>query len=65
MKMIRILPTDKFGKVYYGPKTFAEGEKQIKELNDDHWMSPRVVVDMMREAGYVVVANRLAKKYLD
>lgn len=65
MKMIRTLPTDKFGNVYYGPKTFKEGKKQIEEFNAQHWMSPRVTIDMMREAGYVNAANRLTKEFLD
>jgi hypothetical protein len=59
MKMTRILPTDKSGTIYYGPKTVAEAEKQIDEMD----APPADVVKMLREHGYTRVASIIAKRY--
>jgi hypothetical protein len=54
MNMTRILPTDKYGEVYYGPTTFAEAQELI---NDGAPVNE--IYDMLRHAGYTGVANRI------
>ncbi len=56
MSMTQILPTDKFGSVYYGPTTFAEAQEQINDGRPAQEM-----VEMLRDAGYTGVADRIAK----
>ncbi len=52
----RILPTDKRGNVYYGPKTVAAAQDLIRAGAD----AANVVRDM-RAAGYTNAAARVAK----
>lgn len=59
MKMISTLPTDKFGDVYYGPKTFAAAEQCI----DDGARTARDVAEMLDDAGYTGVAARVRREY--
>jgi len=54
--MTQIIPTDKYGNVYYGPTTFAEAQEQI-----DDGRPVEEMIDMLRDAGYTGVANRIAK----
>ena len=63
--MLRVLPTDKFGNVYYGPTNVEEGKREIERLNEEYWVSPGVVIGMMRKAGYVDAADQLTKEFLD
>lgn len=59
MKLMKRLPTNKHGEVYYGPKTVAEAEAAIRDM-DAH---PEKVVADLRRAGYWRVAAILAKAY--
>ena len=59
MKMTRILPTDKSGNVYYGPKTVAEAKMAIRDMD----AAPAKVVADLRKAGYARVAALIAKEY--
>ena len=43
--MTRIIPTDKYGNVYYGPTTFAEAQEQI-----DDGRPVEEMIDMLRDA---------------
>lgn len=61
MKMIRIIATDKSGEVYFGPKTVAEAEAVIRNMDAD----PSRVVSDMRRAGYNAAANRVARKFIE
>lgn len=60
MKTTRTLPTDKNGRVYYGPKTFWEA----KALIDGDHATAQAVVKMLIGAGYKSVAARIKKDYL-
>lgn len=57
--MTRILPTDKRGNVYYGPKTVAAAESLIRDMD----ASTTNVVRDLRAGGYTRVAAIIAKKY--
>jgi hypothetical protein len=58
MSFTRNLPVDKNGNVYYGPKTSAEAMAAI-----DNGASPAQVIEMLKDAGYVGVASRIAIAY--
>jgi hypothetical protein len=58
MKMVKILPTNKFGQVYYGPKTVKEAECQIQD-----GAKPQDVAETLAENGYRGVSQRILKKY--
>lgn len=59
MSFTQILPTDKYGAVYYGPKTMREAERQI----DDDGAPAQEVADSLRSAGYTGLADRIQKRY--
>lgn len=59
MKMIRTLPTDKHGNVYYGPKTIAEARNLITQMDAPY---ERVVADLC-EGGYKRIAAVIAKEF--
>lgn len=52
------LPVDKNGNVYYGPRTYAQACTAI-----DDGAKASKVVDMLRDAGFASVADRVAKDY--
>lgn len=54
----KTLPTDKHGQVYYGPKTYAAAEQQIKEGRP-----AQEVADMLDAAGYTGLARRIRAEY--
>lgn len=56
--MTRIIPTDKKGNVYYGPRTIKEAEEQIEAGAD----VTKVIQDV-KEAGFKGIAARLTKSY--
>jgi len=58
MSNTRILPTDKNGNVYYGPRTMKEAEEQIEEGRP-----PAEMAEMMEDAGFTGIANRIRKEY--
>lgn len=58
-KHTRILPTDKRGNVYYGPKTVAHAKDAIRNMDAE----PAKVVADLRKAGYSRVATLIAKEY--
>lgn len=55
----RILPTDKHGNVYYGPKTVAQALAAIREMEAE----PSKVVSDLLKAGYTRIAAIVAKTY--
>lgn len=57
MKMIRTLPTDKNGQVYYGPTTYAQAVAQIAEGRDSAEMAR-----MLDKAGYAKIAAKIRKE---
>lgn len=54
-----ILPVDKHGNVYYGPKTYSDAEYAI----DTDGRDPFAVARMMSDAGYTGVAARIRRDY--
>ena len=52
------LPTDRNGQIYYGPKTYAEAEAQIRDGRPASEMA-----DMMEGAGYTGIAARIRREY--
>jgi len=53
------LPTDKYGNVYRGPKTYKEAVEAIFDYEAD----PKCVADMMERAGYNRIAARIRKEW--
>lgn len=58
MSFTQILPTDKYGAVYYGPTTMRDAERQI-----DDGAPAQEVADSLRSAGYTGLADRIMKRY--
>ena len=58
MKMTRILPTDKNGNVYYGPRTMKEAEDQIADGRP-----AKEIAQTMEDAGFVGIARKIRKEY--
>ena len=58
----QIIPTDRHGNVYYGPRTLRQCEVIIEATSLDY-QEIRGMVQQLREAGYTGVAARLAKRY--
>ena len=58
MSNTRILPTDKNGNVYYGPRTMKQAAQQIEEGRP-----PAQMAEMMEDAGFSGIANRIRKQY--
>lgn len=58
--MTRIIPTDRNGNPYYGPKTYAQAQAVLAESD-----SPLAdeVVKIMNRAGYHGAAQRIANDY--
>lgn len=68
MNMIRILPTDKRGNVYYGPRNFAQAQAAVSRMTDDAGRMPvteavETVARHLESAGYCGVAARLRSYY--
>lgn len=61
MKMTRILPTDRNGEIYYGPKNVAQAKSAIRDMDAE----PAHVVAAMRKAGYDRAANRIAREFCE
>lgn len=59
MKMIRIIPTDKYGKIYYGPKTYAQCVAAIQSGD----LLPAAAVVDLESAGFIGVARRVRKDF--
>ena len=59
MSFTRIIPTDKHGNVYRGPRTAIEAREAIDIDNAE----PKKVVDMLDAAGFTGVARRIAREY--
>ena len=60
MKTTRILPTDRTGSIYYGPKTVAQAASLSREMD----ASAALVADMMHKAGYVRAAAAVRKQFI-
>ena len=60
MKTTRILPTDRNGSIYYGPKTVAQAASLIREMDAD----AAAVADGMHAAGYVRAAALVRKHFV-
>jgi len=58
MMSTKIIPTDKYGSVYYGPRTFGQAVEQIDAGRP--W--PQVAT-MVADAGYDGVARRIRREY--
>lgn len=58
MSNTQIIPTDKYGNVYYGPTTFAKAEEQIQDGRPAD-----ETADMLEDAGYIGIARRIRKAY--
>lgn len=58
MKMTRTLPTDKYGRVYYGPKTYADAVAAIR-----HETPTATVVHDLRDAGFKRIARRIERNF--
>ena len=54
----RILPTDKTGKIYYGPRSYAAAAGQIKDGRPAKEMA-----NMMEGAGYIGIARKIRREY--
>ena len=67
MSNTKTLPTDKYGNVYYGPKTLGEAEKALRDMIDEVGISKYdaayYVASMAQKAGYTGVAARVRKAY--
>ena len=79
MQMTQTLPTDRWGNVYYGPRTFAEAEETLSVLHTDMLENEKEDPDLARRqyrqeiadmadrldaAGYPGVAARVRREYL-
>ena len=62
---MRRLPTDKFGSVYYGPKTYKEAKARAEQMLREGWNCIPGLVGMLKQAGYTGVANRIQKEFGD
>lgn len=58
--MTHILPTDRNGNIYYGPRTYAQAKEVMSQ--DDCPLAEEVV-KMMWRAGFRMAAQRLANEY--
>ena len=75
MRNVRTLPIDKFGRVYHGPRTFAEATFKIDEMlafGTDQIGEPIPLVEILNDvvaeverAGYTGVATRIRKQYIE
>lgn len=64
MALTQTLPTDRNNNLYYGPKTYAQAVEMIEEQDDDQQQATaRKVADMLENAGYKAVAQRIRKQY--
>ena len=70
----KAIPTDKFGKVYYGPKTTAQAEAEIRSIVESESEMPievqssasQIAADLasrMETAGYTRAASNLRLQY--
>lgn len=73
MNTTQILPTDKHGQVYYGPRTVKAAAQRIAEIRDEYHdgrmsnaqriTAERALVARIRAAGFARVAAIVAKDY--
>ena len=59
MKTNHTLPISRAGKVYYGPKTYAQAISAIEKGDAD----PAILADMLSNAGYPHIAAKIRKSY--
>lgn len=60
--MAQIIPTNKYGNVYYGPKTFDEAMQRIEWMIEDGMLWPdaaRDIAETLEEHGYSKVAEKV------
>ena len=55
----KIIPTNKKGEIYYGPRTHAEAIAIIR----DNQAPAQAVHDALKRGGWTGVAARIAKEY--
>ena len=59
----QIIPTDKYGNVYYGPKTFDKAMEDVNRYFDEsglEWAAAvDKVADMLENHGYANVAKKV------
>lgn len=58
----QIIPTDKHGNPYWGPRTFAQACELI-EMDDQDFSAAQSVSDDLDDAGYTGIARRVRKAY--
>jgi len=59
VKTNTILPADRYGNIYYGPRTF----KEVKAIVDQDAATPRKMYELLKGAGLAGVAGKIKKYY--
>lgn len=60
----QIIPTDKNGNVYYGPRTLKQADQMIEDMREDGVENAGAkMADKLKEAGFARLSALVRKKY--
>lgn len=60
MSNTKPIPTDKFGNIYYGPRTL----KEARDILNNTSITLKEMVDLLTDHGFSGIAARIRKQYL-